>query len=55
VPAENSLKNGSLVSYWIPGMQVFDEFASLKLGETKCIEQIAADQNSHDTPGSATI
>jgi hypothetical protein len=55
VPAENSLKNGSLVSYRIPGMQVFDEFASLRLGETKCIERVPADQNSHDAPGSATI
>jgi Restriction endonuclease len=55
VPAENSLKNGSLISYWIPGMQVFDEFASLKLGETKCIERVSADQNSHGRPGSATI
>jgi hypothetical protein len=45
VPAENSLKNGSLISYWIPGMQVFDEFASLKLGETKCIERVAVGQN----------
>jgi hypothetical protein len=39
LPPGKAMENGSLLSYWIPCIQPFEEFASLKPGETRYVER----------------
>jgi hypothetical protein len=44
LPPGKAMGNGSLLTYWIPRIQPFEEFASLKPGETRCVERGDSEQ-----------